>query len=72
MTEKDGNNNHNKNRNNNCKPKATHLKDMEEIKRKCQSTNFSKLLDYIVNEFYVPTIQGEDLPTSISGCRYHH
>lgn len=32
------------------------LADVEEIRRKCQAINFSKLLDYVVNEFCVPAI----------------
>lgn len=40
--------------------------DVEEIRRKCQSINFSELLDYIGNEFCAPAIQGE-VPTAFYG-----
>lgn len=40
--------------------------DMEEIRRNCQSINFSKLLDYIGNEFCVPAIWRE-VPTAFYG-----
>lgn len=46
--------------------------DVEEIKRKCQSINFSELLDYIGNEFCAPATREKSPLPSTAGHKRHH